>query len=265
VVGRAKSVARTARTRLRRWQIERRLAGPRILQAFADANPTASFVEIGSNDGEQHDHLRPFILAHSWSGVMVEPVPYVFERLRQNYRGVAGVALENAAIGDRDGDLPFYYLVDAPEQERRALPDWYDGIGSFSRAAVMSHAPQIPDIAERVVEARVPTLTFESLCLRHGIESVDLLVIDTEGYDYEILKSIDLERWQPQLVLYEHFHLSAETRRDCRALLGDSGYDTMEEGFDTICLHRSVEGPLRATWQQARPAVAGVAKYEERA
>ena len=50
---------------------------------------------------------------------MVEPVPYVFERLRGNYAGVDRVTLENAAVGATDGDLPFYYLVDASDEERR--------------------------------------------------------------------------------------------------------------------------------------------------
>jgi FkbM family methyltransferase len=257
------SAARAARDRVRRWRFDRRLAAPRLLRAFADENPGASFVEIGANDGEQHDHLRPFILEREWTGVMVEPVPYVFERLRRNYAGVERVALENAAVGERDGELPFFYLVDAPEEERARLPDWYDGIGSFSREAVLTHAAQIPDVEERLVSALVPTLTFQSLCERNGLERVDLLVIDTEGHDFEVLKGVDLERWRPQLVVYEHYHLSREDRVDCADLLRGHGYDTIEEGFDTLCLHAAVAGRLRATWDGLRPAVPGLAKYEE--
>lgn len=92
----------------RRWRraryerLQRRLAGPRILRAFADRYPKAFFVEIGANDGEQHDHLRPLILGEEWRGIMVEPVPYVFERLRQNYdRVLERVTLENSAITKR--------------------------------------------------------------------------------------------------------------------------------------------------------------------
>ena len=46
---------------VRRRRFERRLAAPKLLRAFADHNPDAFFVEIGANDGEQHDHLRRFI------------------------------------------------------------------------------------------------------------------------------------------------------------------------------------------------------------
>src|SRR4051794_25058506 len=138
----------------------RNLAGPKLLKAFADAYPDAYFVEVGANDGEQHDHLRPLILSGRWSGLMVEPVPYVYERLKRNYADVEGVEAVNVAIADRDGELPFYHLVKPSPEERDSLPDWYDGIGSFSRDALLQHRRHIPDIERRIVEKRVPALTF---------------------------------------------------------------------------------------------------------
>ena len=251
-----------ARWRFRR--LERRLALPRLLSAFADAYPQAVFVEIGSNDGEQHDHLRPHILARDWSGVMVEPVPYVFARLQANYARVPRVTLENAAIAHRDGELPFFHLRDADEAERATLPDWYDGVGSFNREAILSHAPQMPDIAQRIVRRDVPALSFSTLCLRHGITRLDLLLIDTEGYDWEIIRSIDLAAHRPRLLVYEHFHLSPEERADCRAHLEAAGYETKEEGFDTMCLWPQEDALTRA-FRGLAPAVGGVAKYEEAA
>lgn len=250
---------------LRRWRyarLQRRLIVPRLLRAFADAHPRAVFVEIGSNDGEQHDHLRPLILRGGWRGVMVEPVPYVFERLRRNYAGVEGVELENAAIADRDGELPFFHLRDANAAERAGLPDWYDGVGSFSREAILTHAPQMPDIADRIVEVRVPTLRFETLCERHGIDRPDLVVIDTEGHDWEIIRTVDLATRGPRMLVYEHFHLSAGDRAASRTHLEEAGYETLEEGFDTVCLRPVADG-LTRSFRRARPAVAGVAKYEE--
>ena len=63
-------------------------AGPKLLRAFAESVPDPFFIEIGSNDGDQHDHLRPFILERGWSGIMVEPVDYVFRRLAAELRGL---------------------------------------------------------------------------------------------------------------------------------------------------------------------------------
>jgi FkbM family methyltransferase len=252
------------RTR-RRWQWRRtmrRMAGPKLLEAFAETYPRATFVEIGANDGEQHDHLRPYILAGGWRGVMVEPVPYVFARLRDNYAGVAGVTLENAAIAGEDGRLPFFHLRDAGEEERARLPDWYDGVGSFSREAILSHAAQMPDIAERIVELDVEALSFETLCARHGLDALDLLLVDTEGHDWEILRHIDFARHRPRLVVYEHFHLVPEDRAAGLAHLEAAGYETMEEGLDTFAL-RPEPDALTRRWRRLEPAVGGVSKHDE--
>ena len=244
-------------------RLRRRLAGPRLLEAFAASYPKAFFVEIGSNDGDQHDHLRPLILSRPWRGIMVEPVPYVFERLQRNYAELDRIVLENAAIGPRDGELPFFHLRRAGSAERARLPDWYDGIGSLSSAVVLSHRDQIPDIDGRLVRTLVPSLTFESLCRRHSVDRLDLLLVDAEGYDWEILRGIDLANRRPRVIIYEHYHLSGEARRDCRAHLDQLGYETMEEGFDTFCLRPNGD-ELTRRWRRLRPAVRGISAHEDR-
>ncbi|MGZ4201448.1 MAG: FkbM family methyltransferase [Thermoleophilaceae bacterium] len=244
-------------------QLLRSLAGPQLLRAFADVHPHAFFVEIGSNDGEQHDHLRPLILSRPWRGIMVEPVPYVYERLRRNYESQGRIVLENLAVTDRDGTLPFFHLRQPRPDELERLPDWYDGIGSFSREAVASHADQIPDIEDRIVERQVPALTFGALCRRNRVDQVDLLLIDTEGHDWEILRSIDFVVWHPRLVIYEHYHLSAPDRAAARAHMERQGYQTMEEGFDTFCVNAHIEDEVTRAWCSLTPAVLGVAAYEE--
>ena len=252
---------RASRRRRAHRRLRDRLAAPKVLAAFADSYPEAFFIEIGSNDGDKHDHLRPLILANAWRGVMVEPVPYVFAGLRRNYGDLDRVALENVAIADRDGELPFFHLSEAAGEERERLPEWYDGIGSFSEQAVLGHAEDIPDIESRLVRTTVPTLTFDSLCRRRGVEALDLLLIDTEGYDWELLRGIDLDRYRPRLVVYEHFHLSPDDRRACREHLSGRGYLIMEEGFDTFCLDPR-EDRLTARWRRLRPAVAGVSAHD---
>lgn len=261
---RAVRSARTARRALEARRTERRLAGPRLLRAFAQQHPAAFFVEIGANDGDQHDHLRPFLDAGRWRGIMVEPVPYVFARLQANYGGRAGIILENAAIADRDGELPFYHLEQAENRAAAGLPRWYDGIGSFSREAVLTHAALVPGLQERMVCVPVPCLTFSSLCAKHGVDRVDLLVVDTEGYDHEILRNLDWDTHRPRLVVYEHYHLSASDRAQVRELLEDHGYASLEEGFDTWCLHTGPRDRLTRRFMSLRPGIPAASVHEDR-
>lgn len=249
---------------MRRWRFERQqrsLVARRLLEAFSAAYPQARFIEVGANDGDQHDHLRPFILANAWSGIMVEPVPYVFERLRENYAGVERIALANVAIADRDGQLPFFHLRPAEEGEA-GVPFWYHGLGSFSRDAIMRHAGQVDNIEARIVHTDVSCLTFDSLCREHAVEHLDLVLIDTEGYDYEIIKRIDLGRYRPRLLAYEHYHLSPEDRSQCRTRIEAAGYETIEEGFDTWCVLPAAD-ELTEIWRGLRPGVPALSVHDE--
>lgn len=245
-------------------RVQRRLAAPKLLAAFAERYPQAFFVEIGANDGDHHDHLRPFILSRRWHGLMVEPVPYIFEKLRANYAALDGVTPVNVAIADRDGDLEFFHLAEPAGDDRERLPEWADGIGSFSRDAVLSHARAIPDVERLIVRTEVPALTFDSLCSGHDVERVDLILVDTEGYDRQILESIDLAAWRPRLVVYEHYHFAPEEQAACVAYLRGAGYETMEEGFDTFCLDAAPDDSLTRAWRRLRPGVRAVYAHEEK-
>jgi FkbM family methyltransferase len=231
----------------------------RFLKVFAAHYPRCVFLQIGANDGEQRDPLRLFVETRRWRGVMIEPVPFVFERLRARYLGHPRVRLENAAIADRDGVLPFYHLAQAAPGEE--LPRWYDALGSFRREVIVKHADMIPDLERRIVQRDVPTLSFDSLCRKHAIASLDLVQIDTEGYDYEILRHIDWKRWRPALLIYEHHHLSPADRNACQAMLRAQGYEPVEESLDTVAFRGADADPaLQQAWAEFRVGAAEIQK-----
>jgi FkbM family methyltransferase len=237
----------------------------RLLAALAAETPDATFIEIGANDGEQHDHIKEFIRATEWSGVMVEPVDYVYERLLANHGSNPRIALERAVISDSDGTVPFYFLAPPRRDELDGLPDWYDGIGSLSREAVLSHRRHIPDIDERLRSEDLPSMTLDTLCAKHAVERFDLLVLDTEGYDAQLLSRADLDRYGPRVIIYEHFHLGRGERLACHEMLAGHGYDTKEEGFDTLAFKAFGSEALQHVWDTVEVAVAGVyAESEER-
>lgn len=250
------------RSRWKRWRGRRflaRLAGMSLLSAFADAYPHAVFAEIGANDGVKDDWVWRFAREHDWTGVLVEPVPHVFEALKRNYAGVSGVRFENAAVAPADGVLPFHRVGG----ERPGDPPWLDEIGSLSRATVLQHAGEVPDLADRIVETDVPARTFTSLCERHGIDRVDLVVIDAEGSDGDLVRAFPFDRFRPRVLVYEHFHLARAERVATREHLGAHGYETLEEGMDTFCLDVRENDALTRVWRGLRPLAPGVAKEDE--
>jgi FkbM family methyltransferase len=252
------------RARLGRAVPRRRiqLVGPKLLAKFAEAYPSATFVEIGAHDGTSSDYLRPHVLARSWTGVMVEPVPHLFERLRRSYGALERVALENAAISDREGRVALYHLPPVDDPESEGLPSWYDLIGSLSRENIVGHRDSIPDIERLLVRTDVRCMTFESLCRKHDLRELDVLVVDTEGHDWTILRGVDFDAHRPQLVIYEHLHLAPSDRVACRTHLEQLGYEIREEGFDTWCLHRRASRRVRRTWRRLRWRVPAMSAHD---
>ena len=226
-----------------------------FMQEFGRAFPRASFIQVGANDGSMADPLRRQILGRKWSGIMIEPVPDIFARLAANYRFRRQLILENVAIAAEPGERDFYSLKPVADLRAEGLPAWYSGLGSFYKDIILSHSKLIPDIESRIVTRKVPTTTFEALCKKHGIRSVNLIQIDTEGYDYEVVKLIDFTQLRPELLAYEHFHLSPEDRQACEALLHSHGYVTSAQWLDTLALHKPSISPSHSRLLQAWKAM----------
>jgi FkbM family methyltransferase len=223
----------------------------RILHSFASTYPQAFFIQVGTNDGVELDPLATFVREFDWRGIMVEPVPYIFERLRRNVAGLGGITLENVAIADTDGRRPFYTVEEVKDPERESLPSSYDAIGSFHRDSLLSFRNSIPDIEDRIVRIEVPCLSFETLCRKHGVGELDLLLIDVEGYDGQLLRSIDFSTWRPRMLIFEHEHLPDAEREMCYSLLEEQGYELLALGLDTWCLlHSEADDGLSASWRE---------------
>jgi FkbM family methyltransferase len=229
------------RRRLREYRaarIMRKPLGEQLLAKFAEAYPSAFFVQIGSNDGVKLDPLRQHILNGGWHGILVEPLPDVFTQLMANYASCADrLIFENVAIADRDGVMPFFHLAPVADYRAEGLPYWYDALGSFQREIVAVHVSAIPDIERRIVQRDVQAITFATLCRRHDVTALDLLHTDTEGYDFELLKHVDFNAFRPRLVIFEHVHIKLEDQPAAVAYMEGHGYECVRDGMDTWCLN----------------------------
>ena len=204
-----------------------------LMYEFANLYPHALFMQIGANDGSKGDYLETYVQTRDWRGVLVEPIPYVFANLTRRHGSNPRLTLVNAAISDHDGTASLYYL---PKDEDDNLPPWYDALATFRRDVLLTHTPWIPDIESRIATIDVATLTFDSLCRSRGIERLDLIQIDTEGYDYEIIRQIDLDRYRPSFILFEHYHLRPDERDSCRSSLERHGYRAISNFMDTVAI-----------------------------
>jgi FkbM family methyltransferase len=221
---------RTARIRFDAWK---RNPSRLILKSVRGVDSPV-FVQIGSNDGKSNDPFYPLLSSHpSWRALLVEPIPSLFERLKVNYADRPNTGFVNAAITDGPpGERVFYYLSDAAKVALPDLPPYYDQLGSFDRAHIFKHVG--PEVEPFVLSSKFPTLSLPGLLEANEIEKVDVLHIDAEGYDWEILRQLDLQKYSPVAILFEHVHLSKEALEEARNKLGNA-YRLYDLGDDFFC------------------------------
>ena len=192
-----------------------------------------NFVQVGANDGVMADPLRNLITAHGWRGILLEPQPDLFEQLARNYREQPQLILKNVAIDKRDGEKMLYRARDdyfANFQRANEL-EWVRGAASFDRSALEG----IPHIDGYIEEVPVQTLSFGTLFAQTDFGHVHLLQIDTEGFDYEVIKLFDVARRQPEILHFEHKMLSERDLNQCLKMLVKAGYLlTQIGGEDTL-------------------------------
>jgi FkbM family methyltransferase len=219
------------------WLAAHRCRPPQVefsyLLSLARRKKNVFFIQVGANDGLQADMIHHFVRRYGWRGITVEPVPQFFDALVKNYAGATGLIFENKAIGEQEGWFPIYRLRDDEEN----LPEWHKGLASFDRNTILSHATEIPDIESYIVEEMVEAVSVRTLLARHHVADIDLLLIDTEGYDYKVLKQFDLLQYRPELVIYENKHLSSGESSAAIGLLEAAHYQVHSFTENTVAVH----------------------------
>lgn len=213
-----------------RWRINERRFG-RFLLHTSNAGISRFFVKVGANDGLGGDPCgRTFVESSIWRGILIEPVPYLVERLRSNYSDRDRFVVEPVAIAQQATTLPFYFVDPAAKERLPDLPSHFDMLGSFDRQHIVQHLEGRlePFIQEVMVQAETLDQVFE----RNGVAQIDLLQIDTEGFDWQVLQSLSLDRYCPQGILIEHCHLNDGDRNALLSHLQGHSYAVWDCGND---------------------------------
>lgn len=204
-------------------------------------DPNFFFVQVGANDGIRDDGLRPSILKYGLSGVLIEPLPDLFAKLQHNYRDVPGLDFENCAVGASSGEARIYRV-----REGAPVPDHAHGMASFNRSHLTGRRHGIPGLDDHVVETTIAVRTLPEILAKYGNRPVSLLMIDTEGYDAEIVRLAFEAGLRPEIVVYEHLHLPIATQAATLRRFKSEGYRFQEIGVDTYAMLSEPPSPILA-------------------
>jgi FkbM family methyltransferase len=207
----------------------------RLLDELWQSPGGVKFVQVGANDGVRFDGLYAKVTQHPCAGLVIEPLPDMFERLKMNYAGYPAIVPVKIAIHASARSMDLYRVAPGAIPP---LPDWAAGIASFDRGHLTGHGIPVEHIvAEPVACVPLMELLESTRCL-----DANVLQIDTEGYDAEIIRMIDFARFRPRLIKYEHKNLTSSAAHDAETSLRAAGYRVNKEQQDTIAWHRVQPG-----------------------
>jgi FkbM family methyltransferase len=212
-----------------------------VIQNYCTSNDNIFFIQIGANDGI--DEITEIRRMYNWKGLMVEPIPSTFNNMILLNQSDLGIIFENVAISKTTTKRTIYRIAISNLK-------WATALTSFNSQIIIDHIENgfvkecaeiegiiLPnDINDIISTETVQGITFHDLLRKHNIINVDILLIDTEGYDYEILKQIDFKRIQPSIIIYEHKHLKKCIHMISLLYLKFKGYKVFIDSADTIAV-----------------------------
>jgi len=197
----------------------------RQLLHYAWLSPSKFYVDVGCHSPE--DHSNTYLLYQmGWSGLCVDAnrdLLMKFRKVRPRDR------VECVCVGETPGEATFVIASD-PKVSHVAGGALVD-----ARAG---------DEARRIA---IPVKSLQQLFEEHNVpSSIGLLSIDVEGVDFAVLRSFDLRRWRPHLILIEIHDLDLEncSANEVVSFLRSAGYRLV--GYNTYnALFLDAEGPTR--------------------
>lgn len=158
------------------------------------------YLQIGANDGIMFDPMYEFVVRNHYrvSGLLVEPVEIYYQKLQKNYSKFSQITAVHRAIHNSEKSMKMFVARETSVGKRKTH---INGMSSFSKIHLMQYGL----LAETDIdEINVQCSSVAELLQEYEFLDINLLVIDTEGYDFQILEKLDLDVIRPKVVRFEH-------------------------------------------------------------
>ena len=206
----------------------------------------ASVVQIGACDGIVYDDTRGFLDLYSWKGVFVEPIPELFEQLKENFKD-RDYKFVNAAITKESGTVT---MLNVPESsianQENGIRECFKGMSSVwpPKNGLGSDDEYDTSIRENFAKKiEVRSLSLEDLFKETDTTEFDIFIVDAEGCDYDIFMQLDLNKYKPKFIRLETCNLTDQERQEINDKLNEHGYMYDEDDSD-----QNVDATLKSFW-----------------
>lgn len=196
-----------------------------VLYRTFKSEPIGFYVDLGAGHPERGSVTKLLHDKLGWYGLDIEPLPYLSEELKaeRTRSKVLNITVSNSSQG---GTQKFYEF---PE-------DW--ALSTLDPQIAQSHMSK----GLKSKEHYLPSICINDILQDNFVKkNFELLKVDIEGKDYEVLNSLDFEKWSPKVILAETLcPIKKERRNDLiPELLLKKGYkETLFDGINSFFLHK---------------------------
>ena len=160
-------------------------------------------VVIGAHSGI---HIKDLISEYAnYKILLVEPVPYNYQILENDYKNNENIFISRNAIFDEVKKDNFYHVK--KDSIKKLGKHWASQIGSFDKNHILNHKNKRFDIKDDDIQiTEVEFITFQDLVEKYSINSINKLQIDVEGAEYKIMNSINYNKIEIKNIFFESKH-----------------------------------------------------------
>jgi len=189
------------------------------------------FIDVGAHDGVTINNTLYFSRRNNWTGINVEPIASVFEKLAVNRKTDINI---NCAVCNKTGFADFYDSVITNgtngQEMLSGLKDCYDP-RHFDRLN-----KEITRDGGHFNVITVPTKKLEDICDEYNVKHVHYLSIDVEGAEFEVIKSINFDKVFIDIVEFEN-NYGQKTYQEIVDYLQEKGYLLLFVSHDIFMIH----------------------------
>ena len=181
------------------------------------------FIEIGASNGIEISNTYLLETKYNWTGICCEPIPSKYEQLVKNRPN--SKCYQEAVYNKSELSVTFYIAE------------------SSLLSGIAEHIDKHKDIVDkRKTSVQIQTISLMDVLERANAPSfIEYMSLDTEGSEFEILKSFDFDKYTFGLIDVEHNYVEPR-RTDIKNLLLSKGYIYEGENkWDDMYMHSSTK------------------------